>query len=125
MNYYLDIDFYVNEYNGKPNTEFNKNLYLAQEKIDEVTHNRIVTKGFDNLTPFQKNKIKMALCFQIDYINENGIDDLNDVSNYSVLDISLTVNETDKREAKRLNMSSIAYSLLKKTGLTNRSFRWH
>lgn len=125
MNYYVDYKFYEDEYQGElDEEEFKEKLYEAQEKIDEVTFNRIVKNGFENLTPFQKEKIMRAMCFQIDYISENVSEDSDDVSSYSVLDISVTVNDTVKSIARKLHMSSMAYSLLKKTGLTNRSFRW-
>lgn len=127
MNYYVDFDFYKNTYHGKINKEeFLEKLEEAQEKIDEATFNRIVGISFENLTPFRQEKIKKAMCYQIDYISRNGNDDdTDDISSYSVLDISVTVDSKSKKEANKLNMSSMAYSLLKKTGLTNRSFKWH
>ncbi len=126
MKYYVDFNFYSKTYHGSlGEKEFETKLDEAQEKIDEVTFNRIVGVGFNKLTPFQQEKIKKALCYQIDYIVENGNEDSDDVSGYSVLDISVTVNSTDRNEARKLHISSMGYSLLKKTGLTNRSFRWH
>lgn len=125
MTYYVTLDFF-NQYCDQALTpfEFDKKIELAQEKIDEVTYNRIVGIGFDKLTPFQQDKIKKATCHQLNYILENGIESFDVVSSYSVLDISVTVNANDKREAEKLCMSSMAYTLLKKTGLTNRNFKW-
>lgn len=123
---YVDFDFYKDTYHGKLNeNEFLEKLEESQEKIDEVTFNRIVGVGFEKLTQFRQEKVKKAMCYQIDYIAKNGNDDdFDDVSSYSVLDISVTVDSSSKKEANKLNMSSVAYSLLKKTGLTNRSFKW-
>lgn len=123
MNNYVDIDYYLKEYKGTISNRgiFEKNLLLAKEKIDEVTNNKIIAKGFNNLTTFQKDNIKKAMCYQIDYIVENGVEECN-VSSYSVLDISITTNNAKRSEAQKRNMSTTAYSLLKKTGLTNRRF---
>lgn len=126
MKYYVDFDFYKYTHLGELNeVDFLKLSDEAQEKIDEITFNRIVKIGFERLTQFQQEKIRKAMCYQIDYISKNGNDDSDDISSYSVLDISVTVDKTSKKEADKINMSSIAYSYLKKTGLTNRSFRWH
>lgn len=103
--------------------DFKCNLILAKEKIDSVTKNRIVAIGFDNLTNFQKEKIKMAMYYQVSYIEENGTE-INDVSAYSVLDISITVDEKTKTKAQKLNMSSFALDQLEKTGLCT-NLIWH
>jgi len=102
---------------------FKKNFILAKEKVDSVTHNRIVAIGFENLTHFQKEKIKLAMLYQIAYIEENGTE-VNDVSSYSVLDISINVDKTTETKAKKLNMSSFALEQLQKTGLCAANFRW-
>lgn len=103
--------------------DFKKNLVLAKEKIDSVTHNRIVSIGFDNLTKFQQEKIKLAMLYQIAHIEENGTES-SDVSSYSVLDISVNVDKTTETKAKKLNMSSFALDQLQKTGLCTTNFRW-
>lgn len=105
------------------NNSFQKNLILAKEKIDCVTHNRIVAIGFENLTDFQKEKIKLAMCHQIAFIEENGTETDN-VSGYSVLDISVNVDKTTQTKAQKLHMSSFALDQLQKTGLCTCNFRW-
>ena len=101
---------------------------MAQEKIDSVTHNRIVSIGFNNLTNFQKEKIEEAICSQADYIYENGYnhEENDDISSYSVLDISVNVDNSDRKQtvANKLGMSEYAYDCIKKTGLTVNSWRF-
>ena len=128
MSQYVDNLYYTNTYGGSISAnDLSKYLKLASEKIDEVTFNRIVRIGFDNLTDFQKEKVREAVCAQADYIHENGYDeeDMRGISSYSVLDISVTKggNETIT-EAEKNHMSSYAYDQIKKTGLTCRSYRW-
>ena len=123
MTLYVNKEYYSNTFGGKniPDEEIEKYLELAQEKIDSITYNRIVAIGFENLTEFQKEKISKAICYQAEYIFQNGYNDEEnrDVSSYSVLDISVSVNNSssNKTKAQKLNMSEIAYDLVRKTGL--------
>ncbi len=123
MTLYVDKEYYLNKFKGKqiPENDVEEYLELSQEKIDSITYNRIVAIGFNNLTEFQKEKISKAICFQAEYIFNNGYNDENNrnISSYSVLDISVSVDNSDsnKTKAQKLNMSEIAYDLVHKTWL--------
>lgn len=124
---YADRTYYFDVYKGKKfvGEDVEEYLKLAQEKIDSITYNRIVARGFDNLTEFQQNNIKKAVCNQAEYIYENGYDDENtgDIASYSVLDISVTTNTSgNKSQASMAHMSARAYSLIEQTGLSGRRF---
>ena len=128
MTLYIDKEYYSNTFKGKtiPDEDIEKYLELAQEKIDSITYNRIVAIGFENLTEFQKEKISKAICYQAEYIFQNGYNDENnrDISSYSVLDISVSVdNSNNKTIAQKVNMSEIAYDLVHKTGLDGKVLR--
>jgi hypothetical protein len=126
MTLYVNEKYYSDEFMGVklPNDEIGKYLKLAQEKIDSITFNRIVAIGFDNLTDFQKEKIKEAICYQAEYIFENGYNNENnrDISSYSVLDISVSKDNSDSNKtlAERNNMSETAYDYINKTGLDSK-----
>lgn len=123
MTLYVDKKYYSDEFKGNevPIDEIEKYLRLAQEKIDSITFNRIVAIGFNNLTKFQQEKIKDAICYQAEYIYINGYnnEDNRDVSSYSVLDISVNVDNSNNNKtiAQRKNMSEMAYDYVHKTGL--------
>lgn len=129
MNQYATSEYYVNDFKGVkiPSDEIDRYLQDATEKIDSITCNRIVARGFDNLTEFQKEKVQKAVCYQAEYIFENGYNDENkqDIASYSVLDISVNAN-TDKKktQAEKKCMSERAYDLISKTGLNTRGFRY-
>ena len=113
---YADANYYVTEYGGYiPAESLTKFLSMACERIDTATFNRITAIGFDNLTPFQQGKIKLAACLQADFMYENGMEPMS-VQSYSVLDISVSVG-TSNTEAARAGMASLAYECLQKTGL--------
>lgn len=123
MSLYVDKKYYSDEFKGNevPIDEIEKYLRLAQEKIDSITFNRIVAIGFNNLTKFQQEKIRDAICYQAEYIYENGYnnEDNRDASSYSVLDISVSVDNSNSNKtiAQRKNMSEMAYDYVHKTGL--------
>ena len=55
MSQYVNSDYYLNTFKGNtiPQDDLDNYLTLASEKVDELTFNRIVKIGFDNLTDFQ------------------------------------------------------------------------
>lgn len=118
MSQYVDIDYYLNTFKGNtiPENDLDKSLLKASEKIDELTFNRIVKIGFDNLTDFQKEKIQRAICLHADYIYENGTE-MGQISSFSVLDINVSVDNKNSIEAK-YGTNKEVYNLLKQTGLT-------
>lgn len=124
MTLYVNEDYYLKTFNGTllSNDELDKYLELAQEKIDSITYNRIVKIGFNNLTDFQKDKISKAICYQAEYVKGNGYnnEENRDISSYSVLDISVSVDNSKKSIAQKLSMSEIAYDYVHKTGLDSR-----
>lgn len=126
MTLYVNKEYYSNEFNGNkiPDEEIEKYLKLAQEKIDSITYNRIIAVGFDNLTEFQKEKIKEAICYQAEYIYTNGYnsEDNRDITSYSVLNISVSVDNSNSNKtiAQKNNMSEMAYDYIHKTGLDSK-----
>lgn len=126
MTLYVNKEYYSNEFNGNkiPDEEIEKYLKLAQEKIDSITYNRIIAVGFDNLTEFQKEKIKEAICYQAEYIYTNGYnsEDNRDITSYSVLDISVSVDNSNSNKtiAQKNKMSEMAYDYIHKTGLDSK-----
>ena len=119
MSQYANSEYYKNTFKGTLITDDNdiiKYLTLASEKIDELTFNRIVAIGFENLTSFQKEKIQRAVCLHADYIFENGTE-IAQISSFSVLDINVSVDNKNSIEAKYGTNKDI-YNLVKQTGLT-------
>lgn len=113
-----DYDKYGN--NSLEKKEIETYLELASIDINKATLTRIEKRGFNNLTEQQKYLITKATCLQAEYIKEYGTYEDDSISSYSIGG-DLTVNENESQDiASRLNISKIAYSYLKRTGLTNR-----
>lgn len=121
MNSYADVNYYANGFAGEKMmnkvVDLKEKLILASQKIDEVTYNRIVGKGFENLTLFQQQKIKDAVCHQANYLfkKDNGV---SDIVSYNVLDISVSVQQKET-EASNRDMSELAWTAIKQTGLAS------
>lgn len=97
-----------------------KYLELASIDINKATLTRIERRGFDNLTNHQKDLIIKATCIQAEYIKEEVTYDDESISSYSIGG-DLTINETESQDmADKLKISKVAFSYLKRTGLTPR-----
>lgn len=105
-------------------TELEQALRTASRHVDSLTYNRIAGRGFSNLSPFQQEVIKEAVCEQAKFEYENQ-DELESIlSGYSINGVSMTIQTgwniyTDKGVA----MKKETYSLLEQAGLCSRLLR--
>ena len=70
---YVTYEYYCDVYKGTviPMSELDKALRQASRHIDSLTYNRIVGRGFSNLTAFQQETIQEVVCQQADFEYEN------------------------------------------------------
>lgn len=68
---YVDEEYY-NDFSGLITEKLDNKLEKATDQINSLTYNRIHGIGFDNLTPFQQDKIKKAICVHADFIEQYG-----------------------------------------------------
>lgn len=123
---YVDSKYYTDTYGGTaiPAESIDKCLRLASKHVDSLTYNRIVGRGFSNLTPFQQDIIREVVCQQADFEYENA-DEINTIlSSYSINGVSAQFGSswnvyTDKGVA----MKQDVYALLSQTGLCCRLLR--
>ena len=101
-----------------PQDDVDKMLRQASRHIDALTFNRIVAKGFDNLTEFQKDVVKEVVYRQAEFEYENE-DMINTVlSSYSLNGVSMNFGSSwnlyiEDGVAIRKDL----YALLEQTGL--------
>lgn len=121
---YADFEYYKNTYKGNlEESDAEKALKQAERHIDALTFNRIVDKGFENLTEFQQGVIKECECLMADWETENA-DYINSMlSSYSLngASMSFTGNSAGATVVNGLAVSREIYSHLKKCGLCSRS----
>lgn len=117
---YVDYDYYVNTYSGSVITvEASEKSFLeASNAVDSLTYCRIVSRGFDNLTDFQKGIVQYVVCKLAEWQYENSDIISSPYSSYSINGVS--VNITTGANLRLINgiLIPIAiYSELVKTGL--------
>lgn len=117
---YVDYVYYRDIYKGElEEIKANKLLEEASDHIDKMTYGRIRKKGFDNLAEFQKDSVKKAICYQVDFIDKFDQFLNMPISGYSVGDISLTFSEENKGPGGVVaDKKTLDY--LQQTGLTSR-----
>lgn len=123
---YASPGYYQGKYEGTliEDDDLKKALVQASRHIDSLTYNRIVGRGFSNLTRFQQDIIQDVVCQQADFETENA-DDINSIlSSYSINGVSAQFGSswnifTDKGVAMKRDL----YALLCQTGLCCRLAR--
>jgi hypothetical protein len=123
---YASPGYYQGKYEGTliEDDNLKKALVQASRHVDSLTYNRIVGRGFSNLTQFQQDIIKDVVCQQADFETENA-DEINSVlSSYSINGVSAQFGSswnvfTDKDVAMKRDL----YALLCQTGLCCRLAR--
>lgn len=123
---YVTVEYYKDTYKGNlDEADAEKALKQASRHIDTLTYNRIVDKGFENLTDFQQGIIKECVCMTAEWETEN-IDYINSMlSSYSLNGASMTFtgNSAGAVICNGIVVSREIYSHLQKCGLCTRSLR--
>ena len=111
-------------YSSIDTPELDKYLLKASRNIDTLTFNRIVKKGFDNLTEFQKGIIKQVICEQADFLYENADAITSIFDSYSINGVSMKFGTGFNVKIEGgLPIRNDVYSLLIQTGLCWRGAR--
>lgn len=99
-------------------------LLQASRHIDSLTYNRIVARGFGNLTPFQQEIIKEVVCRQAMFEVENADAISSVLSSYSINGVSMAFGSSWNVFIEHgVAMRRDVYSLLQQTGLCCRLLR--
>lgn len=126
MSCYADITYYESTYEGTiiPDDEIEKKITEASMHIDTLTYNRIVGRGFENLTKFQQSIIQEVVCKLADFEYEN--EDLlkSMLSSYAINGVSMSFGENWNVQIQNgVAIPKDYYCLLGQTGLTCRNLR--
>ena len=123
---YATPEYYRETYGGSqiPENELERALTQASRHIDSLTYNRIVGRGFSNLTVFQQDVIREVVCQQADFEYENA-DEINTIlSSYSLNGASVQFGSSwNVYTEKGVAIKRDVYALLSQTGLCCRLAR--
>jgi hypothetical protein len=104
-----------------PADELARELERASDQVDSLTYNRIVTRGFDNLTAFQQLNVIKSVCQQADFTYQYGDYLAMPLAGYSAGSVSLSFKAVEG--AGGVQTTEGVTNLLRPTGLTNRGLR--
>lgn len=123
---YVTPEYYRGTYKGSilPWDSIEDALRQASRHIDSLTYNRIVGRGFPNLTLFQQEVIQNVVCQQADFEYENA-DEINTIlQGYSINGVSAQFGSSwNVYMDKGVAMKRDVYALLSQTGLCCRLAR--
>lgn len=118
--------YYTGDYDYEikvPNKDEDSAVYEASRHIDSLTFNRIIGKGYDNLTDFQKELLDLACAKQAEFEYDNADMLQNVLTSYSIngVSVNLDLNGNNLVVQNGVVMQRSTYELLKQTGLCSRS----
>lgn len=123
---YADASYYLGIFGGEllPDEETKRRLVQASRHIDSLTYNRIVGRGFSDLTPFQQEIIQEVCCMQAEFEYTNA-DELETIlSSYSINGVSAQFGSSWNMYIENgVAMKRDVYALLCQTGLCCRLLR--
>ena len=113
---YVDEEYY-NNFSGIITEKISSKLEKATDQINSLTYNRIVGIGFDNLTEFQQDKVKKAVCLHADFIEQYGAYIDMPLSGFSAGSVSVNFNA---QKINGITTTQEVLNYLSSTGLTCR-----
>ena len=71
---YVTLEYYLNDFHGEPvqETDFPSLVERAAETIEELCMYRIQESSMDSYSPDTQERIRKAICAQIEYLDANG-----------------------------------------------------
>lgn len=122
---YVDYELYSQMSKNSNITKDDMDKYLreASRNIDVLTYNRIVKKGFDNLTEFQKEIVQEVCCEHASFLYENKDILKTYLNSYSINGVNMSFESSWNiyiEDGVAMNRS--VYEKLSTTGLCCRSF---
>lgn len=100
-----------------PQNEIMIYLEAASSDVDSMTFNRITACGFDNLTAFQKEKVRSAVCRQAAFRYENAGLFESAIQSYSINGVSVTYDKSRILNIGDTVTSPVIFSVIKQSGL--------
>ncbi len=123
---YASLLYYKQSFKGSALSDKDVEKYLKQASrhIDSLTYNRIVGRGFSNLTEFQQELVREVCCEQADFEYENKeIFDMI-LQGYSINGVSMKFGDSwNVKIEKGIPMKRDTYEKLFQTGLCCRLAR--
>jgi hypothetical protein len=121
MDCYADINDYVSLRFGDYKAITDGSLFeLASDAVDALCYGRIRKVGFDNLTKFQQEKVKKAVCLHVSFLSTYG-DLLNSpLSSYGINGVSMSFDAAKVVTQGNVTTNQAVMQQLRQSGLATR-----
>ena len=95
-------------------------LDRASDDVDALCYGRIRKRGFENLTPFQQEKVKKAVCYHAAFLS--GFGELVDspLSSYGINGVSMSFDTDRVAVQGGVTTTKAAMTQLRQSGLASR-----
>ena len=105
---YVDVSWYINIYCGNsiPTNMLMDRLIRASMDVDRLTRMKIKKfGGFDNLSEYEQNCVRLAVCAQADYTYTKAY--MDGLSSYSIGDVSVNFDTNKEYSTECINHLSL------------------
>lgn len=122
MNCYADINDYVTMQLGEYYTNApNASLFeLASDAVDALCYGRIRKVGFNNLTKFQQEKVKKAVCLHVSFLSTYGELLNSPLSSYGINGVSMSFDAAKVVTQGGVTTNQAVMQQLRQSGLATR-----
>lgn len=95
----------------------------ASDDVDALCFGRIRQAGIENLSDFQREKVKKAVCYHAAFLNAYGDEVDSPLSSYGINGVSMSFDASKVIQQGNVTTSPKAYSQLIQSGLAYRGIR--
>lgn len=121
MNCYADINDYVDLGLGNYQAVADGSLFkLASDAVDALCYGRIRKVGFDNLTKFQQEKVKKAVCLHVSFLSTYGELLNSPLSSYGINGVSMSFDAAKVVTQGNVTTNQAVMQQLRQSGLATR-----
>ena len=118
---YANITDYVDLCLGNYQSIADGSLFeLASDAVDALCYGRIRKIGFDNLTKFQQEKVKKAVCLHVSFLSTYGELLNSPLSSYGINGVSMSFDAAKVVTQGNVTTNQAVMQQLRQSGLATR-----
>lgn len=95
-------------------------LERASDEVDALCYGRIRKAGFEQLTPFQQDKIKKATCYHAAFLYAYGEELQSPLASYGINGVSMSFDSSRTVAQGGIATSNAVMAQLRQSGLASR-----
>lgn len=95
-------------------------LEQASDEVDALCYGRIRKYGFEDLTEFQQEKVKKAVCYHAAFLCEYGEELQSPLTSYGINGVSMSFSKERTVAQGGVTTSNMVMTQLRQSGLASR-----